>query len=130
MQPMRLGFLSCRRFEDAFKSAQWRKVKQIQPMRLCFLSCKQFADTFKSAHWRKVKQINKCNQCDYDSSLAVNFRIMCIFWFVATQFKIWSLGDVSCIGSKVDYQDKVTYITTLPCDALLTLSVSIGLVSL
>ena len=40
MQPMRLGFLSCRRFEDAFKSAQWIKVKQIQPMRLCFLSCK------------------------------------------------------------------------------------------
>ena len=49
---------------------------------------------------------NKCNQCDYASSLAGDLRIMCIFWFVATQFKIWSLGDVSCIGSKVDYQDE------------------------
>ena len=121
MQPMSLCFLSCRRFEDTFKNAQWRKVKQMQSMRLCFLSCRRFEDN--------VHFLICYNSVQNLSSFAGDLRIMSIFWFVTTRFKIWSLGDVSCIGSKVDYQDEVTYITTLPCDALLTL-VSIGLVSL
>ena len=34
-QPMRLCILTGRRFEDTFKNAQWRKVKQMQSMWLC-----------------------------------------------------------------------------------------------
>ena len=57
----------CRRFEDAFEHALWRKAKQMQPMRLCILSGRPF----KNAQWRKVK---KCNQCDFASSRAGNLR--------------------------------------------------------
>ena len=99
MQPMPLCFLSCRRFEDTFKNAHWRKVKQMQSMRLCFLSCRRFEDN--------VYFLICCNSVQ-------NLVIGCclLHWFQS-----WLPG-------------WVTYITTLPCNALLTLSVSIGLVSL
>ena len=67
MQSMWLCNFLCRRFEDAFEHALWRKAKQMQPMRLCILSGKPF----KNAQWRKVK---KCNQCDFASSRADNLR--------------------------------------------------------
>ena len=57
-------------------------------------------------NWAVNKHCKVIAQYPHASSLAGDLRIMCIFWFVTTQFKMWSLGDVSCIGSKVDYQDE------------------------
>ena len=56
MQPMLLCIFSGRPFEDTFKSAQWRKVKQVQPMRLYIFSSTQFEDTLENAQWAKQLQ--------------------------------------------------------------------------
>ena len=52
-----------KRFEETFKDAQWRKVKQMQPMRLCLFSSRQFEATFENAQWRKVKQMQPMRLC-------------------------------------------------------------------
>ena len=63
MQHVWLYIFSCRRFEDTFENAQWRKVKQMQPMWLCILSSRQFEGTFEDAQWRKVKQMQSVWLC-------------------------------------------------------------------
>ena len=57
MQPVWLCNQLCKRFEDTFESAQWRKVKQMQPVWFCILSSGQFEDTFENTQWRKDKQM-------------------------------------------------------------------------
>ena len=55
-----------------------------------------------------------------------------IFWFVGNWFKILSMDDVSCFGSKVGHQiqsDWVTFIATLPWIAILALSACSELVA-
>ena len=96
---MWLCILLCKRFEDTFENAQWRKAKQVQPMWLCILSCRWSEDTFENAQWRKVEQMqpvwlcifsgrqfeetfethsgeksNKCYQCDSAFSRASHLR--------------------------------------------------------
>ena len=47
----------CKRFDDTFKNAQWRKKKQMQPMWQCILSGRPFENTFDNTQWRKAKQV-------------------------------------------------------------------------
>ena len=132
MQPMSLCFLSYRQFEDTFKTHRAEKSNQCRKhssvaMLLCFLSCRRFEDTFKNAHWRKVKQMQSMRLCFLSCRRFeenVHFLICCnsvqnlvIGWRLLHWFQSWLPG-------------WVTYIATLPCNALLTLSLSIGLVSL
>ena len=43
-----LCILLCKRVEDTFENAQWRKVKQMPPMWLCILSGRRFDDAFEN----------------------------------------------------------------------------------
>ena len=51
---MWLCLVSSKQFEDTFKNAQWRKVKQMRPMWLWML----VEDTFENTQWRKFKQMS------------------------------------------------------------------------
>ena len=58
------------------------------------------------------------------------FLWICIFWFVANRFKIWSSDHVTCIAwFQIWPPGCVTRVAKLSWNVLLALSVSIGLVS-
>ena len=63
LQPMWLCIFLSWCFEDAFKNAQWRKVKQMRPVWLCLLWSKFFMETFENTQWRKFKQMQPMWLC-------------------------------------------------------------------
>ena len=68
--------LTGRPFEETFKNAQWRKVKQMQSMWLCILICRPFGDTFENAQRGKAKQMQPVQLCilSQDSCVTGNMR--------------------------------------------------------